>query len=67
MAGHTPDEVAAALAADDVNVWHGHNYAWEITAALGIRDSGSAVRASIDHYTSAEDVARLLESLDRLS
>ena len=67
VAGHTPDEVAAALAADEVNVWHGHNYAWEITAALGIRDSGSAIRASIDHYTSADDVARLLAALDRLT
>jgi selenocysteine lyase/cysteine desulfurase len=59
--------VATALAAADINVWDGHNYAWEITAALGIRDHGSAVRASLDHYTSAEDVARFLEALDSLT
>jgi cysteine desulfurase family protein (TIGR01976 family) len=63
VAGFRPDEVAAALAASDVNVWDGHNYAYEITAALGIRDSGSAVRASLDHYTDDQDVARLLEAL----
>ncbi len=67
VAGGTPQEVATVLAAHDVNVWDGHNYAWEITGALGIRDQGSAVRASLDHYTSADDVARLLEALDRLT
>ncbi len=43
VAGHTPQDVARYLAEREVNVWHGHNYAWELTAALGIRDSGSAV------------------------
>jgi len=60
VAGSTPEQVARACADADVNVWHGHNYAWEVTAALGIRDSGSAVRASLAHYSLAEDVDRLL-------
>jgi cysteine desulfurase family protein (TIGR01976 family) len=64
--GHAPSQVSAALAARDVNVWDGHNYAWEVTAALGIRDSGSAVRASVHHYTDEADVARLLEALAAL-
>jgi cysteine desulfurase family protein (TIGR01976 family) len=67
VAGWTPAEVATHLAARDVNVWDGHNYAWEITGALGIRDSGGAVRVSIDHYTDDEDVARLLDGLAALS
>ena len=66
VAGHPPAQVAAALAARDVNVWDGHNYAWELTGALGIRDSGSAVRVSLDHYTDSEDVARLLDGLATL-
>jgi cysteine desulfurase family protein (TIGR01976 family) len=61
--GFTPADVATVLASRDVNVWDGHNYAWEITGALGIRDSGGAVRVSIDHYTDDEDVDRLLEAL----
>ena len=63
----TPQQVAAALAAAGVNVWDGHNYAYEITAALGIRDSGSAVRVSLDHYTDESDVARLLDALADLN
>lgn len=66
VAGWTPAEVADGLAARDVNVWDGHNYAWEITGALGIRDSGGAVRVSIDHYTDDEDLARLLDGLAAL-
>ncbi len=64
--GYSPDQVAEALAKQEVNVWSGHNYAWEVTAALGIRESGSAVRASIEHYTSTEDVNRLLLALTNL-
>ena len=44
VAGHTPQQAAARLAERKINVWDGHNYAWEVTRVLGIRDSGSAVR-----------------------
>lgn len=64
--GHTPRAVAEHLAAHRVNVWNGHNYAWELTAALGIRDAGSAIRAGLVHYNDAQDVERLLDALDRL-
>ena len=63
VAAFTPAQIAGQLAAAGVNVWDGHNYAYEITAALGIRDSGSAVRVSLDHYSDAGDVARLLQGL----
>jgi cysteine desulfurase family protein (TIGR01976 family) len=64
--GHTPLEVATHLAARDVNVWHGHSYAWELVAALGLRDTGGAVRASLVHYNDRSDVDRLLTALAEL-
>jgi cysteine desulfurase family protein (TIGR01976 family) len=64
--GHTPRAVAEHLAARKVNVWNGHNYAWELTAALGIRDHGSAVRAGLVHYNSRSDVERLLAAVSEL-
>ena len=67
VAGHTPRQVAEHLAARRVNVWNGHNYAWELTGALAIRDAGSAVRAGLVHYNSREDVDRLLEGVSELS
>jgi cysteine desulfurase family protein (TIGR01976 family) len=66
VAGRTPREVATHLAERRVNVWDGHNYAWEITAALGIRDAGSAVRAGLVHYNDRSDVDRLLAGVASL-
>ncbi|MDN3351551.1 cysteine desulfurase-like protein [Actinomadura sp. DC4] len=64
--GHTPRAVAEHLAARGVNVWNGHNYAWELTAALGIRDHGGAVRAGLVHYNDRSDVERLLAAVSEL-
>jgi cysteine desulfurase family protein (TIGR01976 family) len=67
VTGRTPAQVAAHLAERRVNVWSGHNYAWELTAALGIRDSGSAVRAGLVHYNDRSDVDRLLAAVAELA
>jgi cysteine desulfurase family protein (TIGR01976 family) len=64
--GLAPAEVAEHCARARINVWSGHNYAWELAGLLGIRDSGSAVRAGMSCYTDATDVDRLLEALDDL-
>jgi cysteine desulfurase family protein (TIGR01976 family) len=66
VAGHDPRQVAEHLAARGVNVWNGHNYAWELTGALAIRDAGSAVRAGLVHYNTREEVDRLLEGVAEL-
>jgi len=66
VAGHDPRRVAEHLAARRVNVWNGHNYAWELTGALAIRDAGSAVRAGLVHYNDCSDVDRLLEGVAAL-
>ena len=50
-----------------VNVWNGHNYAWELTGVLGIRDAGSAVRAGLVHYNDRSDVDRLLAAVAELA
>ncbi len=66
VAGRTPRQVAEHLAGRQVNVWNGHNYAWELTGLLRIRDSGSAVRAGLVHYNDHSDVARLLTAVAEL-
>ncbi|HEX6232082.1 MAG TPA: cysteine desulfurase-like protein [Jiangellaceae bacterium] len=67
VAGYTPRAVADHLAGAGVNVWNGHNYAWEVTGALGIRDTGSAVRAGLVHYNDRDDVDRLLAAVAELA
>lgn len=66
VAGHTPREVAEHLASRRVNVWSGDNYAFELVGALGLRDSGGAVRAGIVHYNDRNEVDRLLSGVAEL-
>jgi len=66
VAGYSPAQVAQHLASRKINVWNGHNYAWELTGVLGIRDAGSAVRAGLVHYNDHDDVDRLLAALAEL-
>jgi cysteine desulfurase family protein (TIGR01976 family) len=61
--GRRPREVAELLAEQDLYVWDGNYYALEPMRALGIDDSGGAVRAGFLHYTTEEEVDRLLEAL----
>jgi len=65
--GRAPGDVARNLADRGINVWSGHNYAWELTGLLGIRDSGGAVRAGLVHYNDRSDVDRLLEAVAGLA
>jgi cysteine desulfurase family protein (TIGR01976 family) len=67
VAGLAPREVAARLAARQVNVWNGDNYAWELTGVLGLRDSGGAVRAGLVHYNDEAEVDRLLAGVAGLA
>lgn len=67
VAGLAPDQVARQLADRKINVWSGHNYAWELTGVLGIRDTGSAVRVGVVHYNDESDVTRLLAAVADLA
>jgi cysteine desulfurase family protein (TIGR01976 family) len=65
LAGHTPAEVARALAAERVAVWHGTYYAVELARHLGLEGDG-ALRAGAVAYTDEGDVRRLLDAVARV-
>jgi cysteine desulfurase family protein (TIGR01976 family) len=67
VAASTPVQVASALAARQVNVWNGDNYAWELAGAFGLRESGGGVRAGLVHYNDEADVDRLLAAVAELA
>jgi cysteine desulfurase family protein (TIGR01976 family) len=67
VAGYTPGEVAAALAARQVNVWNGDNYAWELAGVFGLRENGGGVRAGLVHYNDQAEVDRLLDAVAELT
>jgi cysteine desulfurase family protein (TIGR01976 family) len=66
VAGRGPREVAELLGEQDLYVWDGNYYALEPMRALGIDDTGGAVRAGFLHYTTEDEVDRLLEALAEL-
>jgi cysteine desulfurase family protein (TIGR01976 family) len=65
--GRAPREVAELLAEREIYVWDGDYYALEPMRALGLADSGGAVRAGFLHYTTEDEVDRLLEALADLT
>ncbi|MDG4788339.1 cysteine desulfurase-like protein [Micromonospora sp. WMMD1102] len=67
VAGQHPGQTAAALGEHGVCVSAGDYYAYEYFSALGLRERGGAVRASVYHYNTVEEVDRLLAELDRLA
>ena len=67
VAGLTPAETAAALGAAGFCLSSGDYYAYEYFQTMGLRDSGGAVRASVYHYNTLDEVDRLLAELDRLA
>jgi cysteine desulfurase family protein (TIGR01976 family) len=61
-----PNAIAEALAERNIFVWSGHNYAVEAADALGILDTGGAVRVGPVHYNSIEEIDALLVALDAI-
>lgn len=67
VAGHHPDAVASALAAERIAVWAGACYAVECVDQLGLTASGGVVRAGVVRYIEPDDVDRLLTVVRRLA
>ncbi len=63
---HDPGEIAAALAAQKIGIGNGNCYAYRLMPALGIPPEQGVVRLSFVHYTSNDELTRLLEALDKI-
>lgn len=61
--GRSPADIAAALAERDIGIGNGNCYAWRLMEALGIPPEEGVIRMSLVHYTSPEDVDRLVDAL----
>lgn len=64
--GVPADRVARRLAAEQVAVWHGNYYAWELARLLELPPDG-AVRAGAVHYNEPADVERLLAAVEAVA
>jgi cysteine desulfurase family protein (TIGR01976 family) len=56
-------KIAAALAAADIYVWSGHNYAYEVVRHLGVNEKEGVVRVGIAHYNNQAEVERCIASI----
>ena len=61
--GRSSADIAAALARENIGVGVGNFYAYRLLRALGIDTDDGAVRLSFVHYTSREEVDRLVDAL----
>ena len=57
----------ASWASASIYVWDGDYYALEPMRALGLSESGGAVRAGFLHYTTEDEVDRLLGEIRALT
>jgi len=62
VAGVESSAIAAGLASRDVGVRSGHMYSPRLMARLGL-SAGGAVRASLVHYNTVDEIARFGEAL----
>lgn len=65
VAGERPRETAERLAARGIYVWDGNYYALELMERLGLQEGGGAVRIGFCHYTTEDEVDRVLADLVR--
>ena len=63
---HRSSSLAQALAAQGINVWSGHNYAYEPAKYLGLDEQEGVLRIGLAHYNTAAEVDRIVHSLQRL-
>jgi cysteine desulfurase family protein (TIGR01976 family) len=60
---HSPDHIAQELAARNIFVWSGHNYALEAVRSLGIDEERGVVRIGLAHYNTLEEADRIVAGL----
>lgn len=62
----SPSAIAAELAAENIFVWSGHNYAWEVVHQLGIPADAGVVRIGAAHYNTPGEIEQTLDAVERV-
>jgi cysteine desulfurase family protein (TIGR01976 family) len=64
--GTTPQQLAAALAAENIFAWDGNSYAIGLSEALGVEESGGLLRLGLVHYNTLDEIDQCLRVLERV-
>ncbi len=65
--GRSPVDLARHLARHQIYAWNGNMYALELSERLGLEEHGGFLRLGLVHYNTADEVDRLLRSLDEIT
>jgi cysteine desulfurase family protein (TIGR01976 family) len=65
--GWSPEALSVELGKLGLFTYHGNYYALGVTTALGLEESGGAVRAGYLHYTTHDEADRLCDALASLA
>jgi cysteine desulfurase family protein (TIGR01976 family) len=63
--GIRPDSLVRLMAAENIFVWSGHNYAWEIVHQLGIPADDGVVRIGAASYNTPDEIDEAVDSVRR--
>ena len=66
IAGINPETLVRQLNAENIFVWSGHNYAWEIVHQLAIPADQGVVRIGAAHYNTAAEIDETVAAVQRL-
>jgi selenocysteine lyase/cysteine desulfurase len=66
LPGISPAKVTVELAKQNIGVRDGHMYSPRLMKRLGLRQESGAVRASLVHYNTVEEIRRFRDSLARM-
>jgi cysteine desulfurase family protein (TIGR01976 family) len=62
--GTTPQQLAEALAAENIFAWDGNFYAVNLTERLGVEPSGGLLRLGLVHYNTLDEIDRCIRVID---
>lgn len=64
--GTTPEQLALALAAENIFAWNGNFYALSVSERMGVEQSGGFLRLGLAHYNTEYEIDRCLAVLERV-
>src|SRR4029078_10544699 len=65
--GLPPDDMAKALARENIFVWSGHNYASEPVKRMGLLDKGGVLRVGLARYDTPTEGDTFLDRMARIA
>jgi selenocysteine lyase/cysteine desulfurase len=64
--GTTPQQIAKALAAENIFAWDGNCYALGLSEALGVEESGGVLRLGLVHYNTLDEIDACLRVIEKV-